>query len=486
MQLQFASPAEAYRNVPTWNLVRAWAVFSACRWAWLVQNADRLLGAARKLLGDRVVSLVVRPTFFKHFCAGESEDTIRPTIEFLNRNGIGAILDYAAEADVPDAAAADPATQLGDREGVDSARVYDYVTELECDENAKIFQSAISAVGNVSPTGFAAIKVTALGNPQVLERTSTALTAIRGLFATFDVNGDGKLTKDELFDGARAHFDLDPGVERRLESIWETQTEATGADQIDLTAFVTALQPHHTAAIAARCKAPGQFAGAALTAEEVELAHGTFRRAEQLVEFAESLGVRVMIDAEHSYFQPAIDNIVLKLQRRFNRREPRVYNTIQCYLVNAERKLAEHILLSDRERWHFACKIVRGAYMVLERDRAAEMGYPSPIHRTIDATHRCFDQVAATIMGRTAVETGRSGINMLVATHNQRSIEKVVAAMRETGVNPRSGGVAFGQLLGMSDHISFTLGNAGFAAYKYLPYGPEHEVLPYVRAARCR
>lgn len=34
--------------------------------------------------------------------------------------------------------------------------------------------------------------------------------------------------------------------------------------------------------------------------------------------------------------------------------------------------------------------------------------------------------------------------------------------------------------LGMSDSITFTLGNAGYKAYKYVPYGKVQEVMPYL------
>ena len=42
----------------------------------------------------------------------------------------------------------------------------------------KIFEECIDSVSNVSPDGFAAIKITALGPPALLKRISTALVEV--------------------------------------------------------------------------------------------------------------------------------------------------------------------------------------------------------------------------------------------------------------------------------------------------------------------
>ena len=49
----------------------------------------------------------------------------------------------------------------------------------------------------------------------------------------------------------------------------------------------------------------------------------------------------------------------------------------------------------------------------------------------------------------------------MIASHNQDSIEGAVALMRQLGLPP-SNGVFFGQLLGMADHLTFTLGAHGY------------------------
>ncbi|XP_074062664.1 proline dehydrogenase 1, mitochondrial-like [Macrotis lagotis] len=115
--------------------------------------------------------------------------------------------------------------------------------------------------------------------------------------------------------------------------------------------------------------------------------------------------------------------------------------------------------------------------MAQERDRAAEVGYEDPINPTYEATnvmyHRCLNYVLEEIKhdGRTSV---------MVASHNEDTVRFTIQRMEELGLHPTDKKVYFGQLLGMCDQITFPLGQAGFPVYKYVPYGPVKEVLPYL------
>ncbi|HYH55842.1 MAG TPA: proline dehydrogenase family protein, partial [Anseongella sp.] len=119
-------------------------------------------------------------------------------------------------------------------------------------------------------------------------------------------------------------------------------------------------------------------------------------------------------------------------------------------------------------------KLVRGAYMEKERQRAEEMGYPSPIQDSKEASDRDFDAAVALCMN--AVDQ----VSFMAGTHNENSCRKLVELMKEKQIAPGDKRIYFGQLLGMSDNISFNLAYKGYRVAKYVPYGPVKAVLPYL------
>ena len=106
-----------------------------------------------------------------------------------------------------------------------------------------------------------------------------------------------------------------------------------------------------------------------------------------------------------------------------------------------------------KEGWKFAAKLVRGAYLVLERERAGRLGVASPIHETFEATesnfHRCISAVLREVAGRDAA--------VMVASHNYASVRHTLREMDALGISGADNafaGVSFGQLLGMSDNLT--------------------------------
>ncbi len=194
--------ATPFESKSTKALLRATLVYTLCRIQPIVDNSEPLLKLTRRVLGNKITDAILKATLYGHFCAGEDERRLQPVIEELRRNGIGGILDYAAESDI------EPTPQnLQPVPGfIQPARVYDYESEAACDHHVEIFRSCIRSVANVSPDGFAAIKVTALGNPKLLERMSIAITESKNLFAKFDQNGNGFISREEFEKGYRTLF----------------------------------------------------------------------------------------------------------------------------------------------------------------------------------------------------------------------------------------------------------------------------------------
>ena len=465
--LDFTDSQQAFAATSTLELLRGAAVLTACSQPWLVRHADEGLALSRRLLGESTTHALLRHTVFAHFVAGEDAAEIAPKLQQLHGVGVGGILDYAAEADLSSPPATPDVNQ--------PSRVYTYESEEKCDANLAVFLEAVDAVHATTPEGFAAVKVTALGDPQLLERASTALVQLRAFFETLDPAGTGVLSREAFIAGWREAFDVaDDESAAAFESI---DTDASG--DVDIIEFLNAMPLEAVGPLVQRCRSRGPLFHSALDADECGALERMLGRLDAIAAHAKALGVRLMIDAEHTYFQPAIDHAVLRLSRAHNTSFPCVFGTYQAYLVECNSRLALDVERARREGWHFGAKVVRGAYMIHERQRAADRGEADPILPTVDATHASYDgAIDALLLDAPSDMSER--LSVMVASHNQASVARVARMLLSDETKVPADRVYFGQLLGMADHLTFTLASHGLKAYKYVPWGPVGEVLPYL------
>jgi proline dehydrogenase len=124
--------------------------------------------------------------------------------------------------------------------------------------------------------------------------------------------------------------------------------------------------------------------------------------------------------------------------------------------------------------YFLGAKLVRGAYMEKERERAEEMNYPSPIHPDKEATDKAFNDALEFCVDHIA------RVNVMCGSHNEFSNALLARKMAEKDLAPADPRVWFAQLYGMSDNISFNLAKAGYNVVKYVPYGPVRAVMPYL------
>uniref|UniRef100_A0AAV1VBL8 Proline dehydrogenase n=1 Tax=Peronospora matthiolae TaxID=2874970 RepID=A0AAV1VBL8_9STRA len=473
---EFQDTKRIFATKSTTELVRAYGVYFLSQFRPLVQHSGELLELSYAFPGATFTNALLRATFFGHFCAGQDVNEIRPVIRKLEAAGIGAILDFAAEADVE---------QPRDLNGVDqnlvSARTYAYDGEAACDANAAISRHAISDASEAASAGepaFVAIKCTALGKPELLMRMSAIIVQAQLLFHTLDGPNLSRAKSrylERMIDYPTLSAGLrNAGVDAEEEEILKLFTEldqSSGDGVIDYVDWVSFLDPFDLT------MGPlTQFiAEEPLSEHEKTQLHNMIARLESLAHYASERGVKLMVDAEQTYMQPAIDHLALNLQRKHNRDGADViYNTFQCYLKTSSDRVDIDLERARREKFRFAAKLVRGAYMVQERKRALDKGYDDPIHDSIDDTHENYDAQVSKLLRHNHLAS------FMVASHNEQSVINTVQQMQDIGISRATGGVYFGQLLGMCDHVSYTLGANAYKVFKYVPYGPIREVLPYL------
>eukprot|EP00534_Pseudo-nitzschia_fraudulenta_P007458 CAMPEP_0201145436 /NCGR_PEP_ID=MMETSP0851-20130426/7154_1 /ASSEMBLY_ACC=CAM_ASM_000631 /TAXON_ID=183588 /ORGANISM="Pseudo-nitzschia fraudulenta, Strain WWA7" /LENGTH=525 /DNA_ID=CAMNT_0047420587 /DNA_START=85 /DNA_END=1662 /DNA_ORIENTATION=+ len=452
----FHDARTTFENKSTSELLRAATCFQACKIPLLVENAEGLLRTSRQLFGGRIVNAALKATFYGQFCAGEDERGIQPVVEKLNNAGVGAILDYAAENDDP---VEGVVVHPGNRSGVETlapgsktAHDYDYRYETQCDQHVLMFLQCINDVSATSKGGenhgYAAIKLTALGNPNLLARLSTAIVETKRLFSIFDTNGDGFISRDE-FETAYNHYFVD-GDERIEEIFLEFDPLDTGF--VDYIAWSTMFSTQDLPEMTKNCQAAGRLSDACPTDEEIDLLNAMWKRCLELGKEAAKIDVRLLFDAEQVRYQPAIDNIVVGLQRRFNVGDkPIIYNTYQCYLRDTPERLRTDAARSERFGYHFGAKVVRGAYMESERELSALLNQEGPIHPTIEETHKCYNDSVEYIIRHSS--KSNLVVEVMCATHNETSIVKAIESMNSHGIDRMASTVSFAQLYGMSDKL---------------------------------
>lgn len=510
IDLSFANPQEAYRSKTTRELLRAYFVFQLCSVQFIVDHNKKLMKWSQSVLGTKLFHKLMKATFYGQFVAGEDRIAIRPLVNRNRQFGVKSILDYSAEEDVSSEKAMEAEMkscvpenmtdiskelshqqfqahpEFGDRrDKVVSSRTYFYEGEDQCDKNMRIFLESIDGVADATnKTGFCAIKMTALGRPQLLLQMSDVLVSARNFFE--------KLTSEEGDNFSRGfredEFLLklnEMGVKITPEecSRWFSILDLSQDGLVDIMDWDNLLDVNMK--LDQLFVIPDQRTGqlkpmlSCLPEDTEKEMRNMLNRINEITKYAAERDVRVMVDAEQTYFQPAINRLTMEMMKKFNKDKAIIFNTYQCYLKSAHKSIRLDLDTAMRNNIYFGAKLVRGAYMEQERDRAATIGYEDPINPSYEATTAMYNKVLREVMRQIQLRE-RGKIAVMVASHNEDTVRYTVEKMKEFGVRPADKLICFGQLLGMCDQVSFPLGQAGYSVYKYVPYGPVDEVLPYL------
>jgi len=522
LDLTFLDNEAAYKSKKNSEVLRAYVVMSLCGIKPLVKHNDKLMKLGQKILGKTLFGLLMKQSFYGHFVAGEDQEDIKPTISRMHSFGVKSILDYSVEVDESESkedkkqfkkvaeVKSNPESVQGtlqytpldeqenkeiDRKAnLSQARVFYYAGEKECDANMKVFLDCIDAVkGSTGGTGFSAIKITALGRPEILIRLSDCIERTRRYYTQI-TGKKGMVIKGRV---DKAAF-KEAFKTRNLDSNIDVQTfldQMVGDSQGVINLFDWSSLIDAGKDLKYVLRVPNLETGkmeplitgdddGALTAQEEEQFRNMVNRLHTIFKYAKEQNVRVMVDAEQSYFQPAIHRLTVEMMRTYNTTSAIVFNTQQCYLKKALKTVTLDLEQAHRQGFYYGAKLVRGAYMEQERARAALLGYKDPINPDYEATsamyHSVLDECLRRIKALKDAGDDPQKVGIMVASHNADTVRYGVKRMAELELDPQERVLCFAQLLGMCDQITFPLGQSGYSVYKYVPYGPVNEVLPYL------
>jgi proline dehydrogenase len=195
----------------------------------------------------------------------------------------------------------------------------------------------------------------------------------------------------------------------------------------------------------------------------------------EIMDAAVDKGTILLVDAEQTYINKALDSMTKQLQTHYHKDRPAfILNAYQSYLKASIDHVNLEIARCRRVNISCGIKLVRGAYMEEEREVAGSLNYESPVWDTVEETHKAYNTNISGILKNN--EPGRD--YTLVACHNVVSCEIAKEVIKDRGLGKDS--VCFGQLKGFSDALTYSLADEGYNVLKYLPYGPTEFLIPYL------
>lgn len=211
-----------------------------------------------------------------------------------------------------------------------------------------------------------------------------------------------------------------------------------------------------------------------LTSAEKEEFERVVARVDKMCGTAAKAEIPVFIDAEETWIQNTIDELALDMMRKYNKQKAIIYNTAQMYRWDRLAYLNQLKQQAEQEGFYIGMKLVRGAYIEKERERATEKGYKDPMQPSKKSTDNDFNAAL-----KFCVEN-INRIALCCGTHNEESSQHLIQLIKEHQIEINDHRIYFAQLLGMSDHISMNLADASYNVAKYVPYGPVKDVIPYL------
>lgn len=479
--------ADSLSTATTLALLRSYLVYTACSIPPLIDHAPALLHAFTHspVPGLKAITeAIVRRTFFAQFVPGETVEECIPTMRDLRGRGVGSVLNYSAEAECEE----------GDVAGVKEMQERRLREVYKALEGLGQFEKT-AAVEHRGTASFA-LKITGLIDPAILHRASNTILRLRPLtYSNAASSPKSAVAPAVPYPGTP--IDSDGKIVARISGGGSSPSDELGS--------LLSLK--------------GEVRDMGLLASDEGVREGDLQelrdlwgKLRNLGEYAREQGVRLMIDAEHTWYQPALDAYTLLLSEEFNRppknaseawRGPLIYGTYQCYLTRQPGHLRAAIKHAEESGYALGIKLVRGAYFVQERKRWKDekRAGPDPIWPDKPATDKCYDESLATILSTLSKQLDSRrpdlSLNVIFGTHNAESCRLIVEGLEKNGLAEDGsdgklrlrqdvrGKIGVAQLYGMKDDLTDFMAGAFDqsgppVALKYIAYGNLGEVMPFL------
>lgn len=214
--------------------------------------------------------------------------------------------------------------------------------------------------------------------------------------------------------------------------------------------------------------------GESLSDSEEKEWNRVIHRYDEVSKAAKANDVMLLIDSEETWMQNAADDLVTKMMAKYNTEKPIVFNTLPMYRKDRLDYLKKQHKLAKDKGYFIGFKLVRGAYLEKENERAEEMGYLTPMCASKQATDDNYNGAVEYMLNNI------DDMSIFIGSHNEESSYLAIELMTKLGLKNNDKRIWFGQLYGMSDHISYNLADKGYNVAKYVPFGPIKDVMPYL------
>jgi proline dehydrogenase len=452
--IDFNDNATIFQKYTFPELLTSYVALASCR-----NPVIRNYGATFLEYGGELARIAAKFTYFKYFCGGEQLEETRKVIDQLYSKNLGVILDYSVEGS--------PLWENG--------TILTNVPENREDAITQVKMASITYMGqqNERLLGFQAppsmnlpcplgvVKVSSICDCNLLLRMSEILTYIR-LFP--------KSKHTQMF------------LDTHFNTFNDNHNNNTSLDFNAIMKEYALEANKRTPAFHLSEDKPPE----ALSEAQLAKWRRVIDRVELLCKECQKTGVALLIDAEQSYLQPAIDFLSMFVTYKYNTNIPKgysaiVHNTYQLYLKDTNDRMAfdYNFLLKYGSPYGIkqGVKLVRGAYIKSESQRSQRMNLPYPFNESIDATHASYHRGLDFALHHLSHS---DTVSIVVASHNPNSIQYVVQKVHELNLFKKDSRLLFAQLYGMGHTLSLGLSNAGYNIAKLVPFGPVKEVLPYL------